>query len=1392
MSSCPVDTTEVAPNNIDPSTFIAPSLPFANITIEFCDRCRWLHRAAWVQTELFLTFPPPVVKAITIIPLNSEDTAGRFRVWVSLAPDANPILVWDRKFEGGFPELKILIHDSDAIISTLKACLKTSNNHLTSAAIAVLPPLFPLLLTRSVNHHGGPIPPTSSSTSSTPPSSIIDVPLLRYVLTTFLPTGGILDRLGDKERVQNSAREALVILGGLSFRCGSPSTMSSRSVNGKGTETPLMIFERYLRDGGLKSKVWKVREQSILTLVQIRRAHHLYPIRPYLSALVDALEDTDAHVRDCARQSVVELFTGPGVTDAARADLKKEMTKKGVRKTIVDSVVAKVVGGSAGSNPQSDASDCGEPVAKVKEYVPPSIALMNRRPTAGSSSSAKEAISRPASRSAMNHSPTVASTPTTPAADGTEVEAIYIASTRDLENEFASMQQPFDGKETEHNWAQRERSIQRVRGMLRGGAHTRYFESFLNCLKEGFIQWSLKALASLRTTVSTNTCSLYAELATSLETALDPFCDTLLTNLLKMANLTKKLAAQQSQSTVATIITHTSAQPRLVLSLLWQTLQEKNAQARGFSVDHFKTYLQVHGQRGKSAIENSGGVETLEKAMKKGLSDPNPAVKEKSRVCFWQFYEVWSDRGTAIMDKLDATAKKQLEKVCPTPGSIQLSTTPAPAAKKSSVAAAIAASRAKARAIATAPPTLRHQATSAAQNTPTRRPGSPSTSPRSSLSARPSSPLRISTPASPPRSRVVSNGISRSITTASIPTTHSRQSSSTSGRVSPPSPVSDPASSFRRRNSSPLATSPSPGRNSVIRKAVQVPLPASPPTGPRGARPVVLVKPLPRQSTTLFDSKDPDDSLILATNIPIPEDDGMDDDADNSINLMSFSAPFELYPPVSMPTPPSEVRDTPSFSPKSNDSQLLFGISNTLSSGSVEGSHGGVIVEEAIRARAEQAESAAERLLELVEPEEEGLMGPTIPESLLVGSSGLGLGHSTPKPKSSVKPAPIPIFKAAPVPPVTPVSNRNLAIMKQAALFTDSPVQNGKSGSLMDVLQDRKQESGWWLKRMNLMRQDSSVKEDLGVPSKLIEIQECISALEAGICDVPRLKRLALLCRRNPVADAPLSPFEFGSPTSPSPFLTPANSIPSLQIEIWDKDKNFERLFNALMAYLEPEKNEEAIEYGLIILWEMMENQASYLEGREADMFSLLLRIRFCQQNNVLSATNTIRDALTTRIEPVYGLTTMHASMRAFLAEPHPPSSSAEVKSSTYAFGLIALGKFILRLPAEIAEEELPRLKDSLITALNDKSSLVVRESAAATIIATQLVLRDETHLFMLLDGLADEKKNLLTYLFDKHGVRGLPPASSAVSIGPSGVDKLEKEMRRLDTRMNTPPRTHE
>ncbi|KAK0468105.1 clasp N terminal-domain-containing protein [Desarmillaria tabescens] len=1253
------------------------------------------------------------------------------------------------------------INDPDALINVLKACLRTSNQHLTAATLSVLPPLISLLVSRHTIHapgRGVVSPSLSSSTSSS--SSFVDNVTLRQLLTAFLPAGGLIERLGDKEKAQLKAREALVILGGFAYRAGGTSMMSTGSRGAKGPETPLAMFERSLRENGLASKVWKVREQSILTLVHIRRNYHIFPIRPYLSLLVDSLEDTDAHVRECSRQSVVELFSGPAVTDAARADLKKELTKKGVRKTIVDGVLSKLLGSGSGTGSglhSREGSESGDSVTKTKEYVPPSIMLQNRKSSAPPGNGIPRAASstgipRPASRAGAA-SPSVA----TPVVESqaSEIRAVYVASSRDLENEFLGMAKPFEGKETEHNWAARDQSISRVRGMLKGDVHARYHDTFMACLKDGFIQWSIKTLISLRTTVATNTISLYCELTSALGAALDPFCDVLLSNLLKMAGFTKKITAQESQAA---------------------TLQEKTVQARAYATGHVKHYLEVHGQRAKLAIESSGGLETLEKSLKKSLADPNPAVKAEARKYFWVFQSFWPERSSVISESLDSVARKQLEKACPDPNAATvLPPVASKPTKKSSVAAAIAASRAKAKAIATSPPTLRHQAT--ASHTPFKRSGSPApTSPPSRFTPRPSSPLRTSTSPPSTRSRMISDNLNRSANAGNIPTTPPR-SNPRASLVRSSSPQS-PENSFQRRTSpaSPLA-GPS-NRQSILQRAARTALPASPPSSvgsPPRRSPAKRLATTPthvRHSTLLIDAAGPEDSLLLAQSIPIPDYDT--DSDDHSINLMSFSAPFEQYPTE---TPKSDTR-TQSLSPKSIGSKPILGVPNVLSSDSVvDLGDGRPVVEDALRARAEQAESAAERLLELVEPEEEGLDHPRIPSSLFAGSTN---GLSTPKMKA--KPMPLQPIQGQ-VPPTTPV-NRVTSVMRQAALFKDSPVGKTNSPSLMDVLQqDRRQESGWWLKRKALIAHRLSF-EDATSSDHEKELQGYIARMEAGDVDVDLLRRIALFCIANPAAEpsSPMSP-DLGYPGSPSPFAS-SSSVPNLHSDIWERNNNSDRFLNALIQCLDPLKSEEELEYGLIVLWEVLENQAAYIEGHEADILSALLRIRYCNKPNVLEATNTIRDALAFYIEPVYGLTTMHASLRTFRTEPHPEFSDEEVQTATYAFGLIALGKFILRLPAEIAEEEIPRLRTTLITSLNDKTSLVVRESAAAVIIAAQLVLRDETHLFVLLDGLADEKKNLLTYLFDKHGVRGLPNSN-----GTSGINRLEKEMRRLDTRTSMPPR---
>lgn len=172
--------------------------------------------------------------------------------------------------------------------------------------------------------------------------------------------------------------------------------------------------------------------------MHIRRSHHVFPLRPYLPQLVEALEDTDGNVRECAKQSVVELFTGPAVTDAARADLKKEMSKKNVRKTIVDSVLTQVLagGGRSVSTPGTNSeagSENGE--AGSKEYIPPSLMLMKQKQVATPAAGVPRAVSgtigglpRPSSRTAMAAPPSPPTDGPSGAGGGNDVTPVYVSS----------------------------------------------------------------------------------------------------------------------------------------------------------------------------------------------------------------------------------------------------------------------------------------------------------------------------------------------------------------------------------------------------------------------------------------------------------------------------------------------------------------------------------------------------------------------------------------------------------------------------------------------------------------------------------------------------------------------------------------------------------------------------------------------------------------------------------------------------------------------------------------------------------------------------------------------------------------------------------------------------
>lgn len=68
------------------------------ITIEYCPKCNWLLRSAYIAQELLTTFADDL-KAVT---LQQGEVGGAFHISV------DDKIIFDRKTFGGFPEIKII------------------------------------------------------------------------------------------------------------------------------------------------------------------------------------------------------------------------------------------------------------------------------------------------------------------------------------------------------------------------------------------------------------------------------------------------------------------------------------------------------------------------------------------------------------------------------------------------------------------------------------------------------------------------------------------------------------------------------------------------------------------------------------------------------------------------------------------------------------------------------------------------------------------------------------------------------------------------------------------------------------------------------------------------------------------------------------------------------------------------------------------------------------------------------------------------------------------------------------------------------------------------------------------------------------------------------------
>lgn len=223
-----------------------------------------------------------------------------------------------------------------------------------------------------------------------------------------------------------------------------------------------------------------------------------------------------------------------------------------------------------------------------------------------------------------------------------DVEPLIVASSRDVDDMVRDMLPWFEGRESEQNWVARERNVITLRRLSRGNAPQSFPTQFLAGTKS-LLDGVFKVVNSLRTTLCTAGCLLIQDLARTCGPKIDSMVEIMMQNLIKLCCGMKKISTQNGSNTVDVVIGHVSFTPR-ILQHITSAVQDRNAGLRLYAAGWLKTVMNKNA-RYKGVFEHNGGLDLLEKGIKKGLTDANPAVRETMRGTFWVFFTVWPAKG---------------------------------------------------------------------------------------------------------------------------------------------------------------------------------------------------------------------------------------------------------------------------------------------------------------------------------------------------------------------------------------------------------------------------------------------------------------------------------------------------------------------------------------------------------------------------------------------------------------------------------------------------------------------------------------------------------------------------------------------------------------------------
>ncbi|OUM67330.1 hypothetical protein PIROE2DRAFT_5301 [Piromyces sp. E2] len=442
-----------------------------------------------------------------------------------------------------------------------------------------------------------------------------------------------------------------------------------------------LVIEKEFRTAIASTKYFRVKEQLITLVVESYKTIQGFQIQYYIPNVVQSLEDSNEVVRSTSKEAIINIIKFSNDRPEVIRQIKRELVKNRVRQAIIDSIFSQVTvpdddtkpdsppskTRSIGSNPPSNVSSpqlsatassssfenlhglgVKTPPPNYPPPFPPQKASSTPNPTTSNNSSA---ISSPVNTTILFKFPgkrTVSQ----------DVNPIAINSEKEYETNLRNMVPAFMEKESENNWEKRERFMKQIRGMIRGGAAE--YDSNCRYIKI-MLEHILKTTHSLRTTLAITTIGVIIEMAENYQSQMDPVAEAVVTNLLDLTSQTKKLIATSATQAIYIVLRNISFNQK-ILNLLANGLSDKNANTRSSAALALGVMFEemCKNDSTKSFFVRCGGLDIIEKCIKKGLQDANPSVRETTRSIYALLNEHWKDRTTALMNTLDITTRKAL------------------------------------------------------------------------------------------------------------------------------------------------------------------------------------------------------------------------------------------------------------------------------------------------------------------------------------------------------------------------------------------------------------------------------------------------------------------------------------------------------------------------------------------------------------------------------------------------------------------------------------------------------------------------------------------------------------------------------------------------------------